>query len=65
MVSEKCPADMVNKDDILGGMQRVLKDNEIRRQSEILGAKFEQGSPASLLASLDAFSDFIKHKAAA
>ena len=65
MVSEKYPADMVNKDDILGGMQRVLKDNEIRRQSEILGAKFEQGFPASSLASLDAFSDFIKQKAAA
>ncbi|KAM4073266.1 hypothetical protein ACB094_10G005500 [Castanea mollissima] len=65
MVSEKYPAEMVNKDDILGGMQRVLKDNEIRRQSEILGAKFEQGFPASSLASLDAFSDFIKHKAAA
>ena len=36
---------------ILGGMQRVLKDNEIRRQFEILGAKFEQGFPTSSLAS--------------
>ena len=39
-------------------MQRVLKDNEIRRQFEILGAKFEQGFPTSSLASLDAITDF-------
>ena len=39
-------------------MQRVLKDNEIRRQFEILGAKFEQGFPTSSLPSLDAITDF-------
>ena len=44
MVSEKYPVDMVNK-------------GEIKKQFEILGAKFEQGFPTSLLAPLDEFSD--------
>jgi hypothetical protein len=64
MVSENYPADLVTKDDILGGMERVLTDKDIRKQSDILRGKFEQGFPPSSLASLDAFTDFINHKAA-
>ncbi|XP_062147049.1 UDP-glycosyltransferase 73C4-like [Alnus glutinosa] len=64
MVSEGYPADKVKKNDILHGIEKVLTDGDIRSQSEILRGQFEQGFPASSLASLDAFKDFINQKAA-
>jgi len=64
MVSEGYPADKVKKNDIVHGIEKVLTDGHIRSQSEILRGQFEQGFPASSLASLDAFKDFINQKAA-
>ncbi|KAG2676783.1 hypothetical protein I3760_12G068400 [Carya illinoinensis] len=65
MVSEGYPADVVTKVDILHGIEKVLTDAEIRRQSEILRGKFENGFPASSLASFDAFvENFTDPKAA-
>ncbi|KAF5938764.1 hypothetical protein HYC85_023023 [Camellia sinensis] len=62
VVSEGYPADMVKKDDIVNGIERVMTDEEIRVQAARLGAKFEDGFPASSLASLDAFRDFINQQ---
>lgn len=64
MVSDGYPAEMVKKDDILGGTEKVLMDVEIRRQSQIIRGKFEKGFPATSLASLDAFNEFVRQNAA-
>ncbi|XP_061988468.1 probable UDP-glucosyl transferase 73B6 [Rosa rugosa] len=62
MVSEGYPADKVTKDDIMVGLDRVLEDEEIRTRSAAIRDKFENGYPASSVASLDAFCDFVNKK---
>ncbi|KAL7182392.1 hypothetical protein ACSBR1_041156 [Camellia fascicularis] len=62
VVSEGYPADMVKKDDIVNGIEGVMTEEEIRVQAARLGAKFEDGFPASSVASLDAFRDFINQQ---
>uniref|UniRef100_A0A5B6Z4U5 Glycosyltransferase n=1 Tax=Davidia involucrata TaxID=16924 RepID=A0A5B6Z4U5_DAVIN len=59
MVSEGYPADMVKKDDIVHGIETVMTNEEIRKQAATLRA---HGFPASSVASLDAFGDFINQK---
>lgn len=59
MVSQGYPADKVSKKDIMVGLERVLADEGIRKRSAAIRDKFENGYPASSLASLDAFCDFV------
>lgn len=62
LVCDEYPAEMVQKDDVLKGMERVLTDEGIRRRSVGLGERFERGFPESSVSSLDAFRDFVNRK---
>lgn len=62
MVAEGYPADKVTKEDIIVGLERILEDEEMRKRSAAIRDKFENGYPASSLASLDAFCDFVNNK---
>ncbi|KAK6934898.1 UDP-glucuronosyl/UDP-glucosyltransferase [Dillenia turbinata] len=64
MVTAKDLSQTIRKDDILRGIERFIRDEKIKRRARSLKEKFECGFPASSLASLDAFGDFIKPKAA-
>ncbi|KAK9275215.1 hypothetical protein L1049_022477 [Liquidambar formosana] len=55
---------MVTKEEIVQGIDRLMGDEEIKKRAATVGEKFMHGFPASSVASLDAFRDFIKRKAA-
>ncbi|KAA8521245.1 hypothetical protein F0562_011918 [Nyssa sinensis] len=59
MVSEGYPADMVKKNDILQGIETVMTNEEMRKRA---AAHRLHGFPASSVASLDAFGDFISKR---
>lgn len=62
LVCDEYPAEMVQKDDVLKGIERVLTDEGIRRRSVGLGERFERGFPKSSVSSLDAFRDFVNRR---
>ncbi|XVE57331.1 hypothetical protein DITRI_Ditri04bG0082600 [Diplodiscus trichospermus] len=49
----------INKDDIANGVEKLMGNEGIKKQSLMLTTKFHHGFPASSAASLDAFKDFI------
>ncbi|KAK9267048.1 hypothetical protein L1049_003596 [Liquidambar formosana] len=59
MVSDGYPADMVKKEDIIKGIEKLVTNEEVKNRAAALRGKFEHGFPASSVASLDAFADFI------
>lgn len=54
---------MVQKEDIVKGIERLMGDEEMHERAARLRGKFESGFPASSEAALDAFVDFISQKA--
>ncbi|XP_044478381.1 UDP-glycosyltransferase 73C4-like [Mangifera indica] len=52
-------SEMVKKDDIVKGIESVMGDEEMKKRAEILSGKFEHGFPATSVAALEAFSEFI------
>ncbi|KAK6251574.1 hypothetical protein SCA6_005579 [Theobroma cacao] len=50
---------MIKKDDITKGIEKLIGNEEIKKQAVTLSSKFHHGFPASSAASLDAFKDFI------
>jgi hypothetical protein len=55
-------SEMVKKEDIVKGVERVMGDEEMHERAARLRSKFENGFPASSEAALDAFGDFIIQK---
>ncbi|KAK9219581.1 hypothetical protein WN943_008227 [Citrus x changshan-huyou] len=55
-------SETVKKGDIAEGIERLMSDEEMKTRAAILQVKFEQGFPASSVAALNAFSDFISRK---
>ncbi|KAF3447668.1 hypothetical protein FNV43_RR08371 [Rhamnella rubrinervis] len=58
------PSEMVRKDDIRGGIEKVMVDVEIKKMAGALRGKLENGFPASSEAALDAFGHFISQRKA-
>ncbi|PKI49965.1 hypothetical protein CRG98_029639 [Punica granatum] len=52
-------SEIVRKDDIAKGIERLMGDGEIHRRAAQLKASFRSGFPASSMAALDAFGEFI------
>lgn len=52
----------VKKEDIAKGIERLMGDEEMKKRAMLLSEKFHHGFPASSVASLDAFRDFISKK---
>lgn len=52
----------VRKDDIVGGIERLMGDDETRNRAASVRSIFGHGFPSSSSASLDAFKDFTKIK---
>ncbi|TXG54247.1 hypothetical protein EZV62_019503 [Acer yangbiense] len=52
----------IYKDDIINGVEKLMGDEDIKKRARILTSKFDHGFPATSLASLQAFIDFITHK---
>ncbi|GLT91290.1 hypothetical protein SLE2022_091850 [Rubroshorea leprosula] len=52
----------VKKDDIINGIEMLMGDEEMKKRAATLSSKFHHGFPASSVASLDAFCDFISKK---
>lgn len=55
-------SETVKKGDVAEGIERLMSDEEMKTRAAILQVKFEQGFPASSVAALNAFSDFISRK---
>jgi hypothetical protein len=55
-------SEMVKKEDIVKGVERLMGDEDVHERAARLRAKFENGFPASSEAALDAFGDFISQK---
>ncbi|KAK2635523.1 hypothetical protein Ddye_030315 [Dipteronia dyeriana] len=55
-------SNMVKKDDIVKGIERLLDDKEMKKRAEQLGAKFGNGFPQSSMAALDDFVHFFVPK---
>ncbi|KAL5794694.1 hypothetical protein ACOSP7_003288 [Xanthoceras sorbifolium] len=53
---------IINRDDITNGVDKLMGDADMKKRATILTNKFDHGFPATSLASLDAFKDFITHK---
>ncbi|GAV69246.1 UDPGT domain-containing protein [Cephalotus follicularis] len=53
---------LITKDDIFKGVERLMGDIQMKRRAEALSAQFEHGFPATSVAALDAFEDFISQK---
>ncbi|KAK3230878.1 hypothetical protein Dsin_002759 [Dipteronia sinensis] len=53
---------MINKDDLVEGIERLMGDLEMKKRAQMLSAKFQQGFPTTSMAALDAFCDFIRQK---
>ncbi|KAF3447854.1 hypothetical protein FNV43_RR08560 [Rhamnella rubrinervis] len=58
------PSEMVRKDDIREGIEKVMVDVEIKKMAGALRGKLENGFPASSEAALDAFGHFISQRKA-
>lgn len=58
------PSEMVRKDDIREGIEKVMVDVEIKKKAGALRGKLENGFPASSEAALDAFGHFISQRRA-
>lgn len=55
--------EMVKKEDIVKGIERLMTDEEVHKRATALAQKLHQGNfPASSEAALDAFRDFISQK---
>lgn len=59
MIAKDYPEAAVRKADVLDGIEKVLKDGDIRKRSLEVMEKFQKGFPESSAASLDAFMKFI------
>ncbi|CAM8880707.1 unnamed protein product [Rhodiola kirilowii] len=49
----------VEKEQIAKGIELLMSNEEMKKRAEAIAAKFEKGFPASSVAALDAFRDFI------
>ena len=58
MVSEDL-TQMVKKDDIVKGIERLMSDGDMKKRAESLSAMFQNGFPRSSEAALDAFIHYI------
>lgn len=54
---------VVNKEDITDGIEKLMGDEEVHKQAAMLREKLSHGFPATSVAALDAFADFIKQEA--
>ncbi|XP_075640970.1 scopoletin glucosyltransferase-like [Castanea sativa] len=54
----------VQKEDIVKGIEKLMGDEDMKNRAQALCTKFVQGFPKSSVTALDAFRDFINHKAA-
>ncbi|KAM3686475.1 hypothetical protein ACJW31_10G005300 [Castanea mollissima] len=54
----------VQKEDIVKGIEKLMGDEDMKNRAQALSTKFVQGFPKSSVTALDAFRDFINHKAA-
>lgn len=54
--------EMVKKEDIVEGIERLMGDEVVKRQAMEIGKRLEDGFPASSVAALDVFVDFIRPK---
>jgi UDP:flavonoid glycosyltransferase YjiC (YdhE family) len=52
----------IKKDDIIKGIESLMRDEDVKKRAALLSAKFKHGFPASSVDSLDAFRDFINQK---
>jgi len=52
----------IKKDDIIKGIESLMRDEDVKKRAALLSAKFKHGFPASSVGSLDAFRDFINQK---
>lgn len=52
-----------SKDDIVRGVERLMGDEDLKQRAESVGGGFRQGFPASSVASLEAFGEFVGEKA--
>ncbi|KAF8380795.1 hypothetical protein HHK36_028289 [Tetracentron sinense] len=55
-------SEKVRKDAILRGIETVMADDEIRKRAASISAIFDHGFPASSVASLNAFKDFMSRR---
>jgi hypothetical protein len=55
----------IKKEDIVKGIGKLMGDEDVKKRALTLSTKFQQGFPATSVAALDAFRDFINQKAAA
>ncbi|KAF5725453.1 UDP-glycosyltransferase 73C2 [Tripterygium wilfordii] len=55
---------IVEKDDIVKGIEKLMEDEDIKRRVTVLSNKFEHRFPTSSVASFDAFKAFVNQKVA-
>jgi len=60
MVSDDM-SEKITKDHIVRGIEKLMGDKEMKRNAEILSAKFQHGFPGSSVQTLDDFIHHIKH----
>ncbi|KAK4860225.1 hypothetical protein QYF36_019509 [Acer negundo] len=53
---------MVNKDDLIKGIEQLMGDHDMKKRAQMLSAKFQQDFPTTSMAALDAFCHFIRQK---
>lgn len=53
-------SETIKKEDISRGIEKLLSDEDMKQRAVRLSAKFEHGFPASSVAALDAFGDFVR-----
>ncbi|XP_059441623.1 zeatin O-glucosyltransferase-like [Corylus avellana] len=56
------PSQKIKKEDIVKGIEKLMGDEDVKKRAVTLSTKFQQGFPATSVAALDAFRDFINHK---
>lgn len=59
LVKETGSSDMVKKDEIVRGVEKLMGDVEVKRRAYLLKERFECGFPKSSEAALDAFKGFL------
>jgi hypothetical protein len=53
----------IKKDDIIKGIESLMRDEDVKKRAALLSAKFKHGFPTSSVSSLDAFRDLMNQKA--
>ncbi|KAE8716247.1 pleckstrin-like proteiny domain-containing family protein [Hibiscus syriacus] len=59
MISDDLSQQNIKADDIAKGIEKLMGNEELKRQALMLSMKFHQGFPSSSVVSLDAFKDHI------